>query len=359
MDFTLAPARHRDTDTPPGMGIPRLRSSTAGIARDLSFAAWQPTIATLFESAACDGQDFSACMTVYHFNRFLFCLGWLDGARYARDSARLGWCDLDHYVIHLPLHRGLVAGTGLRVRPSDVVILDLACTARFRMAAGDGVSLLVPRTALSSLTSHETQLHGLVLRKETPSGAFLARLLMSLASAAPQLALDDALRLTQPILALVAACIGSVARRTASPAENGRGNLGRRGRLYIEQNLHHENLAPLALAKALGVSRSQLYRAFDKLGGVSHYVRQRRLRRCLLALCDAGNGGRRIVDLACEHGFADEAHFSRLFRQAFGLSPRAARAALQRRDPGVLAALAPPAGDSPAFARWITELTRC
>jgi AraC-like DNA-binding protein len=128
-------------------------------------------------------------------------------------------------------------------------------------------------------------------------------------------------------------------------------------RLYIEQNLHREDLAPQRVAKELGVSRSQLYRALERFGGLCRYLRQRRLRRCLFALCHASNSGRRIADLACEHGFADEAHFSRVFRQAFGLSPRAARTAIQRGDLSALAGLLPQAGATPTFSRWVRELT--
>jgi AraC-like DNA-binding protein len=380
MDFNLFSEGTRQDSTPGSAALPRFHSSTLDVPRDQRLRAWRLTIEALFEARAAEGEAFSACLTVYHFNRFLLCRARLDGARYYRDSVRLGWCDLDHYLLHLPLQRGLVAGTGLRVRPSDMVILDLAQPADFRTTTSEGVSLLIPRTALAPLLHDAGQLHGLVLRRDTAAGALLAPLLVSLAAAAPRLAMDEALRLTRPILALVAACLGPVAALQAElaahatrasarePRATGRKalvpstlhvSLGRKVRLYIEQNLHREDLAPVVLAKELGVSRSQLYRAFERLGGVCHYLRQRRLRRCLLALCDVANSGRRIVDLACEHGFADEAHFSRLFRKAFGLSPKAARNALQRGDPSVFSGLLSPSGKPCAFTHWVRELTSC
>ncbi|MGX1185145.1 AraC-like DNA-binding protein [Pseudomonas sp. F-14 TE3623] len=337
--------------------IPSFHSATVGTSSNQGFAVWRQTIEVLFDASALDTNDFSASMAVYHFNRFLFCMGSLDGARYCRDRARLGWCDLDHYLLHLPLHRGLVCGNGLRVRPLDVVVLDLSQPAGFSMAAGEGVSLLIPRTALSPLLYDTGQLHGLVLRRESASGALLAQLLSSLAIAVPRLSMDEAFRLTLPMLGMVAACLGQVAARTAAAPRSGPAHLGRRVRLYIEQNLQREDLTPGVLAKELGVSRSQLYREFEKFGGVRHYLLQRRLRRCLFALCDPGNAARRISDLAYDHGFADEAHFSRLFRKAFGLSPRAAKAAMQRGDLAGVAPLVPYAGDTPGLADWVRELT--
>lgn len=357
MDFDFFPEGNRHDNAQGHAALPSFHCTTLDVPCDQRLQAWRLTIEALFDASATQGEAFSACLTVYHFNRFLLCRARLDGARYYRDSVRLGWCDLDHYLLHLPLQRGLVAGNGLRVRPLDMVMLDLAQAADFRTTASDGLSLLIPRTALAPLLHDAGQLHGLVLRRDTAAGDFLSALLVSLATAAPRLAMDEALRLTRPILGLVAACFGQGTARQAPASSALHVSLGRRVRLYIEQNLHRDDLAPLMLAKELGVSRSQLYRAFEKLGGVCHYLRQRRLRRCLQALCDVSNSGRHIVDLACEHGFADEAHFSRLFRKAFGLSPRAARSAMQRGDSSVFSGLVPEPGNHCAFAHWVHELT--
>ena len=338
-------------------GYAAIPSCTLGVPCQHGFLAWRNSIEALLEAVASEAKPFAANLTVYHFSRFLCCIGRLDGARYSRDGARLSWCDLDHYLLHLPLERGLVAGDGLRVRPSDIVVLDLSRPAHFRMGASQGVSLLIPRTALVPLLADTGQLHGLVLRKDSAAGDLLGQLLLSLSAAAPRLALEAALGLSLPVLGLVAACLAQCPVPGAAVARPQHCGLARRVRLYIEQNLHREDLAPVLVAKELGVSRSQLYRALEKVGGLCRYLRQRRLRRSLLALCNAGNSGRRIVDLACEHGFADEAHFSRLFRQTFGLSPRAARAALQRGDLSALSGLVPHGSETPTFSRWVRELT--
>jgi len=337
-----------------GVAIP---SCTLSVVPQQSFLAWRGTIEALFDANASPAQPFAANLTVYHFSRFLCCCGRVDGARYRRDRARLSWCDLDHYLVHLPLERGLVASDGLRVRPADIVVLDLSRPAHFRLAASQSISLLIPRTALAPLLADAGQLHGLVVRKDSAAGGLLGQLLRSLSAAAPRLALEQALGLAAPVLGLVAACLAQSSVRRAPAARPQHCSLARQVRLYIEQNLHREDLAPRLVAKELGVSRSQLYRALEKFGGLCRYLRQRRLRRSLFALCNAGNSGRRIVDLACEHGFADEAHFSRLFRQAFGLSPRAARTAMQRGDLSALAGVLPQAGATPTFSRWVHELT--
>ncbi|MFW8583999.1 helix-turn-helix domain-containing protein [Rhizobium beringeri] len=151
---------------------------------------------------------------------------------------------------------------------------------------------------------------------------------------------------------LLASCLGPAAAATSAEAK---GDLGRRLRRHIEENLHRNDLTPSRLTHDLHVSRSQLYRQFATSGGVEAYIRRRRLRRCLLTLCDSRYADRRIGDIAYEMGFADEAHFSRLFRRAFGLSPRGARSAARQDDPGLGGLFRPPA-DGASFGDWLAML---
>jgi len=323
---------------------------------DIQNLNWRVAIDSLFDARPRIEAEFSAKSTIYHFSGLLLCDGESTAVRYQRSEARLRRCDLDHYILHVQLQGRIASGAGMPVRPLDVVVLDLAQPANF-LIAGRGISLLIPRIALPSLLV-ESELHGLVLRHETSSGGLLAQLLTALADSAALLEPEEALRLTSPVLGLIAACLTQAVTRSLTTRRAARGSLGCQVRQYIERNLQREGLTAALLAKELGTSRSQLYRAFDQLGGVHHYIRQRRLRRCLLALGDPAQAKRRIADLAYEQGFSDEAHFSRLFRQAFGLSPRAARAALQQGDPAVLSGLLPsaPGSATTGLAQWLQGL---
>jgi AraC-like DNA-binding protein len=52
------------------------------------------------------------------------------------------------------------------------------------------------------------------------------------------------------------------------------------------------------------------------------YVQVQRLERCKRDLCDPAQLARHISDIAFAWGFNDLAHFSRIFKQRFGASPR-------------------------------------
>jgi AraC family transcriptional regulator len=74
------------------------------------------------------------------------------------------------------------------------------------------------------------------------------------------------------------------------------------------------------LAALAGVHASHLLRTFRRYHGttVATYVRRRRVER---ARIEVAKGDRPLSMIALEAGFADQSHFTRVFRQAFGETP--------------------------------------
>ena len=90
---------------------------------------------------------------------------------------------------------------------------------------------------------------------------------------------------------------------------------------YIEKNLGALKLTPEVVAQACGMSRRSLYEAFSTLALTPCvYIQRRRLERACEFL---GNPSATctIAEVAYELGFADAAHFSRLFNERYGMSP--------------------------------------
>src|SRR5262249_17372268 len=78
------------------------------------------------------------------------------------------------------------------------------------------------------------------------------------------------------------------------------------------------------LESVTGLARYDLARQFRSMCGTSPH-RYLLMRRLDLAR-DLIHQGRPLVDVAYDAGFADQAHFTRVFRSAFGLTPARYRA---------------------------------
>jgi AraC-like DNA-binding protein len=291
--------------------------------------------------------------TVYHCEQFLLVDDHLPAGRYRRTAAAVRLDDLDALVISL-LVEGCVAvfdEAWLRLHPGDVVILDLAKPTILSATGAHMVHLIVPRMLLPHLDMSRP---GVLVHRARGLGASLAAsTLKTLAQLAPHTSLSQ-IRLVSPsLLLLMAAALG-----TPFSKPSGDTSLAQRVRRYIEDNLKSQTLTPADLARRFGVSRSQLYRIFAGAGGVETYVRSRRLRHSMIALSDPNQAHRRIGDISYALGFADEAHFSRLFRAAYGCSPRAWRKAAMEglSSTGIPAARSIAGSPLAAMATWLTQM---
>jgi AraC-like DNA-binding protein len=90
---------------------------------------------------------------------------------------------------------------------------------------------------------------------------------------------------------------------------------------YIEDHLDDPQLSPSGIAAAQAISVRRLHLLFADTGTtVSRWIRDRRLRICYRELSRAGHK-ETVTNVAFRWGFNDAAHFSRTFKQAFGVAP--------------------------------------
>jgi AraC-like DNA-binding protein len=100
---------------------------------------------------------------------------------------------------------------------------------------------------------------------------------------------------------------------------------------YIEANLGDPHLDPEQVARSCFISTRYLHRVFADEGlSVCEWIRTARLERCRRDLLDSAFAGQPISFIATRWGLPSAPHFSRLFRGAYGCSPREFRAAACR-----------------------------
>ncbi len=118
----------------------------------------------------------------------------------------------------------------------------------------------------------------------------------------------------------------------ALPASRGAARAAMRAqvRQYVRAHLHDPGLDPGSIARAHAISIRALHALFEDVEeSVAGLVRRERLARCFADL-QQPNGGS-VTSIAFRWGFCDAAHFSRVFKQAYGETPSAVRhAALAR-----------------------------
>ncbi|MFF5184214.1 helix-turn-helix domain-containing protein [Streptomyces sp. NPDC000345] len=92
---------------------------------------------------------------------------------------------------------------------------------------------------------------------------------------------------------------------------------------HIELHLTDPDLSPEVIARAHHISVRYLHKLFKDEGTtVGRWILRRRLDECRRDLIRHGRGSRTIAAVAARWGFLSAPHFSRVFRAAYGMSPR-------------------------------------
>lgn len=242
----------------------------------------------------------------------------------ARSPAILRRSDVDGLNIHINRTAavGDADGRDIRAAPGAVQFRDLARPSVSRLDRVDVTTLIVPRyIAPAALLSKAA--HGLVIPPDVAGARLLTAQLTSLVELAAllseaevetgiQAAMMIAVRITGLEIQVPEAEIAAI-HRTVRRSASG----------YIESRLQalDTDIDGSTIAKAAGVSRATLYRAFDNAGGVNRYLQDRRLHHARRALRERIVSHLTIADIGYRYGFASPTHFSRQFRACFGYSP--------------------------------------
>ncbi|GGK29972.1 hypothetical protein GCM10011583_72320 [Streptomyces camponoticapitis] len=92
---------------------------------------------------------------------------------------------------------------------------------------------------------------------------------------------------------------------------------------YIRQHLADRDLSAARIAAAHDISVRHLYAVLSRSGiSLGDWIRTRRLAECRRELAGPNGQLRTIAAIARSWGFMDATHFSKVFKQTYGISPR-------------------------------------
>lgn len=215
-------------------------------------------------------------------------------------------------------------GRAARLRPGEFAVYDFARP--YELAYDSAVELAVfgfPRDLLALPPESAGRLTAVPLAADQGMGALtsplLRRVVLDLESYGPA----TAARLSTVMMDLVTAAVAERAGQAESlPIESRERALLLRVHAFIEQHLGEADLSPGLIAAAHHVSVRYLYRLFaTEATTVAAWVRRRRLERCRRDLTDPALAAVPVSTVAARWGLPDPAHFSRVFRHAYGLPP--------------------------------------
>ncbi|MCT1558527.1 helix-turn-helix domain-containing protein [Helcobacillus massiliensis] len=223
-------------------------------------------------------------------------------------------------------------GRTAELRPGDIAIYDASRPYALRSETGMHTIVLafpyqrlgIPRDELSRVTA-------VVFPFDSPLGAVVNPFLAGLARSMVQMADDDIERLAQTAIDLLVTVLSAELRR--SLGDDPRRQLLHEVLETIERRLSDPELSPSAVAEEHFISTRHLHALFSERGiTVAGWMRHRRLERIRRDLADPLHTSTPVARLAARHGLLNAAHFSRMFRAEFGVTPSAYRASAQRAD---------------------------
>jgi AraC-like DNA-binding protein len=319
-------------ELPPSDRLPSHNFSSASLGAATALAAYQELMKHIFTCAPPPGMapDEMAPITLYGWHLATLILSCIraPALTYTRPVELIEASGMDHILVQLYASGGFAGRAGTRpiaVEPGTICVFDLGQTMQTETTDCHIITLVLPRALLEPMLEDVSVVHGLVMDARNPLTSLVAGFMQALVEKAPKIELAQAGNVARATLALVVNAI----------AEAGISRAGERGGIvssqfrdiltYIDQHLSEPGLQTETLVEAFGLSRAKLYRLFEDIGGVSNYIRRRRLAAASLYLASPAHKAWRISQIAFACGFSSEENFSRNFKTQFGLTPRDAR----------------------------------
>ena len=211
-------------------------------------------------------------------------------------------------------------GRQAELGPGDFAIYDTTRPYRLEFLSDYRIMVVMFPQSLLRIPRHRIeQITARSVSGRTGLGAMLSPVLAGLEPEVETGATAGA-HLSDAVIDLIAACFAGD-EHVASPS-------ARRDQLmtgifaHIEANLSDPRLDVSSIAAAHHISASYLQKLFASESiSVAAFIRARRLERCRRDLASPSHAPRSAASIAAQWGFPDPSHFSRLFRNTFGMTP--------------------------------------
>lgn len=214
-----------------------------------------------------------------------------------------------------------LGGEHISLGAGDLVIWTSTQAAEFIVTERlHKVSLVLPWSDVQERLPRGTRFTGTVIDSRLGIGAVLYSHVDSLARQLDLFTETDHAAVRRATLELLTA---AMSHRLEAPQRGLAARYLKQLQDYILANLQDEHLSPTSVAAANHMSTRYVHMLFAQIGvSASSWIRTQRLERCRDDLRSRAYRDCSIAEIAYTWGFADPSHFTRIFKQQYGLGPR-------------------------------------
>ncbi|WP_072620552.1 helix-turn-helix domain-containing protein [Spirulina major] len=307
--------------------LAQIQFNSANLPTEHQFDAWRQFLAPSFDVEPMqETTSFSYTLNSYLLDQLIVTKTTFDTVQMIRPSRKLSDSDSDFLTLQHygkgQMQGSLDNGTPLLLKSDRIWILDSAHSYQVCGQTDHLIGLIIPRHLLVDHDKIYTDAPSLSWALNSPQGRLVLTAMHTIWQQLPCMTQTDAPIVSAGIMGLLNGLLSNqwndIARRqlqltTLQVLQR-----------YIQANLHRSDLGVEHLCKAHHCSRATVYRLFQPLGGVMSYIREQRLLGCYQVLKRLqATDSQRVQDVADAWGFTNYANFSRLFKQRFGINPRA------------------------------------
>jgi AraC-like DNA-binding protein len=221
------------------------------------------------------------------------------------------------------------------LRPGDLSFIDPGRPFEHSFTAMRNIRVSVPKAMIPLRDRELGELTGVRIPGDRGAGALASALTRQLAHSVDELSASEVARLGTAVVDVLAVALAGRLDRTSAVPEARERTLLHRIYAFVEQQFADPELSPRSIAAAHHISLRYLHKLFQaEPVTVSDWIRRRRLERCRQDLRDPTQRNRPVAAIGAHWGFLSAPHFSRVFRDAHGVSPAEfrTRSAMPTRD---------------------------
>jgi AraC-like DNA-binding protein len=209
-------------------------------------------------------------------------------------------------------------GSHFDLMPGDCLAYDVSCPHTIvSPSLTRHEVVIVPTDLLQERGFHSAKLSACKISARTGTGRIAHDFMHAAYGEAPKLSPHTALGVADTLIDLL---LLPLREAGAAFDRGGPVALYERAQAYIHDHLRDPDLSIDRISVALGCTKRYLHMLFSERGlTVSEYIWRARLLNCRQEL--ETKAGRTITDVAFSWGFSSSSHFSRVFRNYFGIAP--------------------------------------